>query len=119
MKIARRPMLPLVAAAPQALAQPRDSLVVGNPVEPPHLAPTAHVAGSIREVVCANLFRGVAPINEQGQPFPGLAAIPPGNLTCAVHLRRGAKVRGGRDMTSAGVACTLGRARGPHSTNAG
>jgi peptide/nickel transport system substrate-binding protein len=59
MRITRRPLLLLGAVAratPQALAQPRDSLVVGNPVEPPHLDPTTQVAGSIREVVYANLF---------------------------------------------------------------
>jgi peptide/nickel transport system substrate-binding protein len=124
MQIARRPMLLLGAAAltaPQARAQPRDALVVGNPVEPPHLDPTTHVAGSIREVVYANLFQGLTLINEQGQPYPALAErweVSPDNLTYTFHLRRGATFHDGRPMTSADVVFTLDRARGPQSTNA-
>jgi peptide/nickel transport system substrate-binding protein len=124
MRIARRPLLALGAAtvaAPAAVAQPRDSLVVGNPVEPPHLDPTTHVAGSIREIVYANLYQGLALINERGEPYPCLAErweVSADNLVYTFHLRRGVTFHDGRPMTSADVVFSLDRARGSQSTNA-
>ncbi len=110
-----------VAAFATAEAQPRDRLVVANPVEPPHLDPTTHVAGSIREVVYANLFEGLVLIDRDGAPYAALAeswTVAPDGLTYTFRLRRGVKFHDGTDFDSAVVRFTLDRARGPDSVNA-
>ena len=51
-----------LASAPTAMPAPaaaKDTVTLGVAVEPPHLDPSSHVAGSIREIVYANVFEGL------------------------------------------------------------
>ena len=58
--------LAALVAGPGAEAQPRDTLIVGMALEPPHLDPTAGAAAAIREVVYANLFEGLVRMDGAG-----------------------------------------------------
>ena len=51
----------------------RDDLVLGMPLEPPHLDPTAGAAGAIDEVVYANVFEGLTRYQADGSIAPALA----------------------------------------------
>lgn len=105
----------------QLAAQPRDTLTIAHPVEPPHLDPTTHVAGSIREVVYANVYEGLTLIDRDGNPYAALAeswTISADGLVYTFRLRRGVKFHDGTDFDSAIVRFTLDRARGPNSVNA-
>ena len=119
----------LVAAAAVGVAlilQPweqrqRDGLVLGMPLEPPHLDPTAGAAAAIDEVVYANLFEGLTRIDENGAVNPGLASgwmISADGLIYRFRLRDGVKFHDGSDMDSADVKFSLDRARAGDSTNA-
>jgi peptide/nickel transport system substrate-binding protein len=111
----------LLALGTFSAAAARDALVVANPVEPPHLDPTTHVAGSIREVVYANLFEGLVLINAEGAPYPALAeswTVSADGLTYTFRLRRNVKFHDGTPFDSAIVRFTFDRARGPNSVNA-
>ncbi len=102
-------------------ASQRDSLVLGMPLEPPHLDPTAGAAAAIDEVVYANLFEGLTRIDENGAVQKGLAeswTISDDGLTYTFKLRAGVKFHDGSDMDSADVKFSLDRARAEDSTNA-
>ncbi|MBE9554304.1 MAG: ABC transporter substrate-binding protein, partial [Proteobacteria bacterium] len=102
-------------------ASQRDSLVLGMPLEPPHLDPTAGAAAAIDEVVYANLFEGLTRIDENGAVQKGLAeswTISDDGLTYTFKLRAGVKFHDGGDMDSADVKFSLDRARAEDSTNA-
>jgi peptide/nickel transport system substrate-binding protein len=121
LKAAAVALLAAIWAHGGPLAQPRDTLTVAHPVEPPHLDPTTHVAGSIREVVYANVFEGLTLIDRDGNPYPALAeswTIAPDGLAYTFRLRRNVKFHDGTDFDSAIVRFTLDRARGPNSVNA-
>ena len=110
--------LVMIPAAAQAA---KDSLVLGMPLEPPHLDPTAGAAAAIDEVVYANLFEGLTRIDENGAVQPGLASdwtISDDGLTYTFKLRRGVKFHDGSAMDSADVKFSLDRARAADSTNA-
>ncbi len=99
----------------------KDTLVVANPVEPPHLDPTTHVAGSIREVVYANVYEGLTLIDRDGKPYPALAeswTVSADGLSYAFKLRGGVRFHDGGAFDSSIVRFTLDRARGPNSVNA-
>ncbi|MEQ9814631.1 MAG: ABC transporter substrate-binding protein [Azospirillaceae bacterium] len=109
-------------AAPGVQAQVRDDLVIGVTVEPPHLDPTTHVAGSIREIVYANVYEGLTLTDENGQPYPALAEsweISEDGLTYTFHLREGVTFHDGTSFEASDVQFTYDRARGPDSQNAG
>jgi len=111
----------LLAFGTFTAAAARDTLVVANPVEPPHLDPTTHVAGSIREVVYANLFEGLVLIDSAGAPYPALAeswTVSADGLTYTFRLRRNVKFHDGTPFDAAIVRFTFDRARGPNSVNA-
>lgn len=110
--------LVMIPAAAQAA---KDSLVLGMPLEPPHLDPTAGAAAAIDEVVYANLFEGLTRIDENGAVQPGLASdwtISDDGLTYTFKLRRGVKFHDRSAMDSADVKFSLDRARAADSTNA-
>ena len=99
----------------------RDQLVLGMPLEPPHLDPTAGAAAAIDEVVYANLFEGLTRIDENGAVQPGLAeswTISDDGLTYRFKLRERVKFHDGSAMDSADVKFSLDRARAQDSTNA-
>jgi peptide/nickel transport system substrate-binding protein len=99
----------------------RDDLVLGMPLEPPHLDPTAGAAAAIDEVVYANLFEGLTRIDENGAVQKGLAeswAISDDGLTYSFKLRAGVKFHDGSAMDSADVKFSLDRARAEDSVNA-
>ena len=99
----------------------RDDLVLGMPLEPPHLDPTAGAAAAIDEVVYANLFEGLTRIDENGAVQKGLAeswTISADGLTYSFKLRANVKFHDGSDMDSADVKFSLDRARAADSTNA-
>ena len=57
------------ATATSAFAA-RTDLVIGIPLEPPHLDPTAGAAAAIREVTYANVFEGLTRIDPNGEVLP-------------------------------------------------
>ena len=69
----------VLAAAAVALASctaasaARTDLVLGMPLEPPHLDPTAGAAAAIDEVLYANVFEGLTRIGSRGEVLPALA----------------------------------------------
>jgi len=106
---------------PAAAHAARDTLVLGMPLEPPHLDPTAGAAAAIDEVVYANLFEGLTRIDENGAVNPGLAedwTISDDGLTYTFRLRANVKFHDGTAMDSADVKFSLDRARAADSTNA-
>jgi len=111
-----------VSAAMPALAQTKDTITLGVSVEPPHLDPSSHVAGSIREVVYANVFEGLMLIGSDGKEYPALAEkvdMSPNGKTYTFTLRKGVTFHDGTPFTSATAKFSLDRARGPNSVNAG
>ncbi len=109
-------------AAEAPLAQPKDAIVVGVAVEPPHLDPTSHVAGTIREIVYANVFQGLMLIDETGREYPSLAEsveTSEDGLTYTFKLHEGVTFHDGSPFDSSTVKFSLDRARGPESVNAG
>jgi peptide/nickel transport system substrate-binding protein len=108
----------LIPAAAQAA---KDRLVLGMPLEPPHLDPTAGAAAAIDEVVYANLFEGLTRIDENGAVKPALAeswTISDDGLTYSFKLHGGVTFHDGTAMDSADVKFSLDRARAVDSTNA-
>lgn len=104
------------------MAQQKDTITVGVAVEPPHLDPTSHVAGTIREIVYANVFQGLMLTDETGREYPSLAEtveISDDQLTYTFKLREGVSFHDGSPFDSSTVKFTLDRARGPESVNAG
>jgi peptide/nickel transport system substrate-binding protein len=104
------------------MAQQKDTLTVGVAVEPPHLDPSSHVAGSIREVVYANVFQGLMLIDGTGKEYPALAEsidVSSDQLTYTFKLRKGVTFHDGSPFDSSTVKFSLDRARGPQSVNAG
>jgi len=106
---------------PFAAQAARDALVLGMPLEPPHLDPTAGAAAAIDEVVYANLFEGLTRIDQNGAVQKGLAeswTISDDGLTYSFTLRAGVTFHDGSAMDSADVKFSLDRARAADSTNA-
>jgi peptide/nickel transport system substrate-binding protein len=109
------------AVLPAAAQAAKDSLVLGMPLEPPHLDPTAGAAAAIDEVVYANLFEGLTRIDENGAVQKGLAeawTISADGLTYTFKLRANVKFHDGSAMDSADVKFSLDRAHAADSTNA-
>ncbi len=110
----------LVVSRPWESTQ-RDSLVLGMPLEPPHLDPTAGAAAAIDEVVYANVFEGLTRIDESGAVQKALAAgwtISEDGLTYTFTLRGGVAFHDGTTFDSGDVKFSLDRARAADSTNA-
>jgi peptide/nickel transport system substrate-binding protein len=102
-------------------AAPRDDVVLGIPLEPPNLDPTAGAAAATDEVVYANVFEGLTRIGPDGAVRPGLAArwtISGDGLEYRFELRSGVRFHDRSTFDSSDVVYSLDRARAPGSTNA-
>lgn len=105
-----------------AAAWAKDSVTLGVAVEPPHLDPSAHVAGTIREIVYANVYQGLMLTDSTGKEYPALAEsvdLAADGVTYTFHLRKGVTFHDGEPFDAEAVRFSLDRARGPDSVNAG
>ncbi|MBN8245725.1 ABC transporter substrate-binding protein [Nitratireductor aquimarinus] len=122
MKITAAAAAFLAFATTAPVAQQKDTVTLGVAVEPPHLDPSAHVAGTIREIVYANIYQGLMLTDETGKEYPALAEsveVSDDQLTYTFKLRQGVTFHDGSAFDSSTVKFTLDRARGPESVNAG
>lgn len=99
----------------------KDTLAIGEVLEPPGLDPTANAAASIRRLTYNNLYEGLVRIDEEGLVKPNLAeswTISPDNQTYTFKLRQGVKFHNGTPFDCSVVKFTYDRAIAPESTNA-
>jgi peptide/nickel transport system substrate-binding protein len=108
------------ATATSALAA-RTDLVIGVPLEPPHLDPTAGAAAAIREVTYANVFEGLTRIGPNSEVLPDLAeswTLSDDGKVYTFKLHTGVKFHDGTDFSADDVKFSLDRARAENSLNA-
>lgn len=108
------------ATATSALAA-RTDLVIGIPLEPPHLDPTAGAAAAIREVTYANVFEGLTRIGPNSEVLPDLAeswTLSDDGKVYTFKLHSGVKFHDGADFSADDVKFSLDRARAENSLNA-
>ncbi|MEQ1931481.1 MAG: ABC transporter substrate-binding protein [Parvularculaceae bacterium] len=113
--------LVVAACAGPALERPHDEVVIGIPLEPPNLDPTAGAAAAIDEVVYANVFEGLVRIGPDGAVKPGLAeswAVSADGLSYEFRLREGVLFHDSTAFDADDVVFSFERARSPTSTNA-
>lgn len=113
--------LALIGGGGMAMAQPRTDIVVGMPLEPPHLDPTAGAAAAIDEITYANIFEGLTRFGPDGEVLPDLAEsweIAPDGLSWVFHLREGVTFHDGTPFTAEDVAYSFDKAMEADSTNA-
>ncbi|WOC15668.1 ABC transporter substrate-binding protein [Pseudochrobactrum sp. MP213Fo] len=109
----------VVASAGTGLA--KDTLAIGEVLEPPGMDPTANAAASIRRLTLNNLYEGLVRIDEAAMVKPSLAkswTISPDNLTYSFKLQEGVKFHNGTAFDCSVVKFTYDRATAPDSTNA-
>jgi peptide/nickel transport system substrate-binding protein len=112
-------LLILLVALPAAAA-PRDRIVVGMVLEPPHLDPTQSPAAPIKEILYANVMEGLTRIDQKGAIIPDLAeswTVAPDGLAYTFKLRSGVKFHDGAPFSSADVKFTIERGAAPDSVN--
>src|SRR6478609_10060901 len=101
------------AAAPlPALAQKKDSVVMGMTLEPPGLDPTNAAAAAIAEVTLYNIYETLTKIKEDGTVSPLLAeswTASPDLKTYTFKLRKGVKFHNGEPFDSAAVKFSFER----------
>ena len=108
------------ATATSAFAA-RTDLVIGIPLEPPHLDPTAGAAAAIREVTYANVFEGLTRIGPKSEVLPDLAeswTVSDDGKVYSFKLHTGVKFHDGTDFSADDVKFSLDRARADNSLNA-
>jgi peptide/nickel transport system substrate-binding protein len=106
---------------PAAAHAQKDSVVIGQTLEPPTLDPAAGPAQAIREVTYLNIYEGLLRIDREGKLQPLLAeswTVSPDNLVYTFKLRRGVTFHDGREFNATDVKFTFDRAMAPDSTNA-
>lgn len=111
----------LALATSTAAMAARTDLVLGMPLEPPHLDPTAGAAAAIDEVLYANVFEGLTRIGARGEVLPGLAeswTVSDDGKVYTFKLRTSVKFHDGTDFNADDVKFSLDRARADDSTNA-
>ncbi|MET2826346.1 ABC transporter substrate-binding protein [Mesorhizobium shangrilense] len=109
-----------LAAGTSAFAT-RADLVIGIPLEPPHLDPTAGAAAAIKEVLYANVFEGLTRIGPNSEVLPDLAeswTISDDGKVYTFKLHTGVKFHDGADFSADDVKFSLDRARADNSVNA-
>ena len=107
--------------APLIAAGQHSSIVIGMPLEPPNLDPTAGAAAAVDEVVYQNIFEGLTRMTEAGTVEPALAqgwTISPDHLVYIFKLRPNVRFHDGSLLTAADVKFSLDRARAQDSANA-
>ncbi len=107
-----------LAASAQAA---RTDLVLGVPLEPPHLDPTAGAAAAIDEVLYANVFEGLTRIGASGEVLPALAeswTVSEDGKTYEFKLHSGVKFHDGTTFDAEDVKFSLDRATAENSENA-
>jgi peptide/nickel transport system substrate-binding protein len=121
--------MPLLRAAlalglllvPLTVHAQKDSVVIGQTLEPPTLDPTSGPAQAIREVTYLNIYEGLVRLDRGGKVQPLLAeswTVSPDHLAYTFKLRRGVTFHDGSEFDSSDVKFTLDRAMAPDSTNA-
>ncbi|WP_027051378.1 ABC transporter substrate-binding protein [Mesorhizobium erdmanii] len=111
----------LAFASAASASAARTDLVIGIPLEPPHLDPTAGAAAAIREVTYANVFQGLTRIGPNGEVLPDLAeswTISDDGKVYTFKLHTGVKFHDGTDFSAEDVKFSLDRARAENSINA-
>jgi len=111
----------LVLAAGTSAFAARTDLVLGMPLEPPHLDPTAGAAAAIDEVLYANVFEGLTRIGSKGEVLPALAeswTVSDDGKVYTFKLHTGVKFHDGSAFDAEDVKFSLDRARAENSTNA-
>ena len=114
-------LLALPTASTQATAQPRDDIVIGIVLEPPHLDPTAGAAAAIDEIVYANVFEGLTRIESDGSVAPLLATsweTSADGLVWTFDLADGVTFSDGTEFTADDAVFSLERAMAERSENA-
>ncbi|MEG1451448.1 ABC transporter substrate-binding protein [Brevundimonas sp.] len=100
---------------------PQSRLVIGVPLEPPHLDPTSGAAAAIDEVVYANLFEGLTRLTPNGTVAPSLAEdwnVSPDGLSWTFRLKHGVTFSDGTPFNAGIVRFSLMRIVADGSTNA-
>src|SRR5262245_40416350 len=101
------------AAAPlPALAQKKDSVVMGMTLEPPGLDPTNAAAAAIAEVTLYNIYETLTKVKEDGTVGPLLAdswTATPDLKTYTFKLAKGVKFQNGEPFNSAAVKFSFER----------
>ncbi len=109
------------AAAPlPALAQKKDSVVMGMTLEPPGLDPTNAAAAAIAEVTLYNIYETLTRIKEDGSVEPLLAAswtATPDLKTYTFKLAKGVKFQNGEPFNAEAVKFSFERNAAKDSTN--
>ncbi len=121
MKLLRIGLFAALLGVSGAMAQARDSIVVGLQLEPPHLDPTSAAAGAIDQVLYANVFEGLTRFGPDGSVNPGLAeswSISESGTEYVFKLRAGVTFHDGTEFDAKDVKFTLDRARDETSQNA-
>ena len=98
----------------------KDSIILGMPLEPPMLDPTAGAAAAIKEVTYANIYQGLTRINDKGEVAPQLAkswTIAADGLAYTFALQSGVKFHDGTAFDCTVVKFTYERAVAVDSTN--
>ncbi|WP_406853051.1 ABC transporter substrate-binding protein [Brevundimonas sp. BH3] len=111
----------LVLAAPAWAEAPQSRLVIGVPLEPPHLDPTSGAAAAIDEVVYANVFEGLTRLTPNGTVAPSLAeswSASPDGLSWTLRLKQGVTFSDGTAFNADTVRFSLMRIVAAGSTNA-
>ena len=96
----------------------RTDLVLGMPLEPPHLDPTAGAAAAIDEVLYANVFEGLTRIGSGGEVLPALAeswTVSDDGKVYTFKLHTGVKFHDGTPFSADDVKFSLDRARAENS----
>ncbi|MBV9521869.1 MAG: ABC transporter substrate-binding protein [Alphaproteobacteria bacterium] len=108
------------AMALPAAAAPKDRVVLGMVLEPPHLDPTQSPAAAIKEILYANVMEGLTRIDENGAVQPLLAtewSTAPDGLSYTFKLRPGVNFQDGTPFTAESVKFNLERNAAPSSVN--
>jgi len=112
----------VVLVAPVAVADtPQSRIIIGVPLEPPHLDPTTGAAAAIDEIVYANVFEGLTRLTPNGTVAPALAeswSVSPDGLSWTFRLRPNVKFSDGSAFNAATVRFSLMRIVADGSTNA-
>ncbi len=111
----------LALSSPVMAEAPHSRLVIGVPLEPPHLDPTSGAAAAIDEITYANLFEGLTRLTPNGTVAPSLAqdwSVSPDGLSWTFRLKHGVTFSDGTPFNAETVRFSLIRIVAEGSTNA-